>query len=1137
MTGSKWRFDLLGRLRAHRDGQTLAHISLRRLGALLSCLVIRGSSAVPRDELISLLWPDDPVDAARNRLRVLLNNLKHHLEDEGSIGGSVLLANRTTVELVAGTYSSDYHEFHRYISKAAASTGFEAVAALESAVALYRGELLDGLSDEWIVSERRNISEVRYQALRDLVRTLTALGALDRASDYARQAVIAEPLDEEAHADLIELYASVGRPSAGLRQYDQLKRLLRSELNARPSERTREIAARLTSQLGHGVAESGRPVRSAAVRSDPVREAVPASRVALPMRLTRFFGREDEIEALTGMLSAQVPARLITLIGPGGTGKTRLALQVADAMTEKYCGRVYYVEMAEILDAATAPAALERALGLPPSTDGDLLSRVSATLSHGPALLVLDNLEQLVPEILPMISRLLAEAPSLCCLATSRRSLGVDGERELPIGPLPGRVAGSDINTLRHQAGVALFLDRASNVRGGAGDSDVAVRDAADICAALDGLPLAIELAAARARSMSFSEIKRQTSEPLDLLIDVREAHNRRHRSLRSTIDWSYRLLTKEEQSVFQRLTVFGGGFTMEAAVCVACGASDTYVPTDRFVLEQLCAASMITFHNAATDSETRSGGRFAMIETIREFGSQQLGASDQLSQIQALHFAYFAETFWGAERAGQPNERNSNELAAAIADDEANLRLALEFGLRANATQEQQRMAVSLMGRMIAYWETKGRWSEGAVYLSRALSLSDEIISGSDRLRVTLWAAKLTCLLGATDQADAFANAALQLADAATDIDAQAESHTCLGMAAFFRGDYRRSEYHHSEALKYYLTRQDRKGAAGSEASLANVAFYLGRDQEAIRRFQEALAAYRELGDSFGAASVLQRLGNAWRQQGNLSQGRRDLSEALQTFRNAGFRQGIAGCLHDLGLLLYYLSEFDAAYELFLESLELFREIGYRRGEAVCLYNLANLAIKSGETAAARSYLKQGVELSRRIGDRRNLASCLCSLGLLARLDRSFTESRAEYEAALAIETDIGSRGGISNCLTGLGRVALEVGDIGEARVRLTESLLICAEMGVRAGISELLEAHAELQFSIGNTSKAAQLCASASRLRIEIAYFHSYAGNGGVTTLIDGIRAAMGDAPFRDAWGAGELLTTEAAVALATD
>lgn len=1133
MSTAIWRFELLGRLRAQRGELTPAHISVRRIGALIACLVVKGPAPVPRDELISLLWPDDPVEAAQNRLRVLLNNLKQHLESSDA-PGSVLAANRSTVGLAPGSFSSDYHEFHTLIARAATQPDAAAVTSLEAAAALYRGELMDGLTDEWIVIERRRVVELRYQALRDLVSRLRAQGALDKAADYARQAVVAEPLDEEAHADLIELYDAQGRPSAGLRQYDQLKRLLNTELGARPSERTREIAARLTSQLGHGIGEIKRAVRPVALRSEPRYQTlavVNADRTPLPTRLSRFFGRQDEIHALTTMLDVDSPTRLVTIVGPGGTGKTRAALQVAHLMAGAYCGRVYFAELSEIQDSASAPAALERAIGLTPCSDGEPLSRIIDVISQEPTLLVLDNLEQIVPDIGAAISTMLSEAPLLRCLATSRRSLGVDGEREFPLGPLQAPKLGATIEELHSHPGVALFLDRAAAVRSGFADTSHAVHDAADICIALEGLPLAIELAAARARTMTSSEIKRQTSGLLNLLVDVRGSLPVRHRSLRATIEWSYRLLTALEQQVFVRFTVFTGGFTAEAAAAVAFEVQ-TDVDHAGLILDRLCAASMISLKHR--DISGAVSDRFVMLDTIREFGTELLSELPDHDAVRSRHFWYFARQFWESEQGSAQEDPPTQVDDFNIDDEAANLRLALEFGLSAISEPEVIGAAIALLCRLCRYWESRGNWSEGAGYLNRALALPDAAFTSDTHLRLTLSAARHACMLGQYDCAERYGNDGLEAAESVGNLEAMAEAHTVLGMAAFFRGDYPEAEKHHTHALNLWLALNDRKGVAGSSASLANVTFYLGRDQEAIQRFQEALAVYREMGDRFGSATVLQRLGNAWRQQGNNTAGYRDLSEALETFREAGYRQGIASCLHDLGLLLFFQAQYAAAYERYMESLDLFREIGYRRGEAVCLFNLAMYHLRVGAHSESRSYLRTAVELSARIGDRRNLAACLGGLGLLAHLDGNYVEARAEYTRGLSTESEIGSQGGIANSLTGLGCVALATGDLADAKSKLTESLAIIAQMGVLGSVADLLELHGQIQHKMGNSAICAQQYASAAAIRSKTGIQAGIQMGENVDEVMDSVRIALGETRFLAEWRLGEQLTTGEAVDL---
>ncbi len=350
---------------------------MRRVGALLGCLVLRAPQPAPREELLDLLWPDEPIEITQPRLRVLLSDLRKHLE-KGATSGSVMAAERKAIQLVSGGYTSDYNDFVTELRAAKlSSSDTGAILHLENCAALYRGELLAGFSDEWILTARAQIAEQYYQAIRDLTHRLSRTGFKDRAIEYARRAVSSEPFDEEAHCDVIRLYSQLGQPSAALRQYEQLRKLLADQMQAQPSRETRRLAAEIESQIGHGMVHIPVPgFNPIALRASEQSPTWSLNATNLPSRLTRFFARRDEISTLTEWLAPTSATRLVSLLGPGGIGKTRLSDEVADRLSMEYRGGVYFAALAEINDQNHVGLAISRALRLPPTPESSHLHRL-----------------------------------------------------------------------------------------------------------------------------------------------------------------------------------------------------------------------------------------------------------------------------------------------------------------------------------------------------------------------------------------------------------------------------------------------------------------------------------------------------------------------------------------------------------------------------------------------------------------------------------------------------------------------------------------------------------------------------------------------------------------------------------------
>jgi predicted ATPase/DNA-binding SARP family transcriptional activator len=1128
MAEASWRINMLGRLQARWEQQTLNHLSMRRVGALLACLALRAPHPVPREELLELLWPDVSSPVARNRLSVLLSALRQHLEPAGVSPESVLLAERHTVQLLPTAFTSDYHDLLTALHAAkSAPDDAAAIAHLENAIALYQGELLAGFYDEWILTERARLAALHYQALRELSVRLVRTDAPERAIDYARLAVTAEPLDEEAHCDLIRLYRKIGQPSTALRQYEQLTKLLREELRAAPSAAARELAAQIEGEMGHGATQTKRIVRPMMPRAAALPERAPNVPDSLPPRLTRFFGREEEMLALKSLLAPDGSTRLLTLLGPGGTGKTRLAVETAEQLKTVYSGRVYFAALADISDTNHIGSVIARTLRLRPTPGLDPLSQALAVLNQASSLLVLDNLEQLLPDAGPLIEHLLGEATTLRCLITSRRSIGVEGEQEYVLGPLRTPDARADMDELSTCPVVALFVDRVRLIHSDFTLSAKNAEDVVQLCRDLEGLPLAIELAAGRAGVMTPGEMRQQPGKLLNWLVDVRGGKNSRHRSLRSTLEWSYRLLSLAERRFFSALSVFVGGFTAEAAGCVAHGEGAE--PGEAItMLERLRAVSLLNV--VETDDATT---RFRKPETLREFGLERLAEMGTEAEVRRRHLTYFADGAWKSRLRSSVD--NARDLARIAAED-GNLRAALEYGLRPEALADEQGMALRLAIRLSDYWERQGHWAEGRDFLRRVNALPNGVLESADKITVLRRAGILANLLGDYAEARSFSEEGLALAQAVSDEPGTAGCLSNLGSIAFSLDDYMEAERRFDQALQLFQQAGEMTNVAACLTSLGNVAFFLGNHAVAQARLEQALTLYRQRGDRQGAALVLLRLGNVLRNQSCFALGRTHLLESLAIYEETGNRQGVASCMQGLGVVAFFQSDYPEAQIYYNEALHIFQEIGFRRGVGTSLGNLGSLALDLGDYTSARFYFQSAMEIYHLLRDRRNMAACLGDLGNVALNLYEFAEAERRFHAALELEADIGSRGGTANCLLGLGRLALEQKHSGEARRRLSRALDIYEDMNVPAGVAETLEALSILVFADGRTIIATRLLGVASVLRAQIGYFRSSIPRMRDANLA-ALRADLQADAFTAAWQQGEAMPRNEAIAEALE
>ncbi len=589
-----WQIQLLGGLSACKGDHCITRFATSRAAALLARLALFPRRTHAREELADLLWPEADLEAGRLSLRVCLASLRRQLEPPGTLTGSVLIADRTTVRLNSQSCQSDAAAFEAAIQEAARAQTLEKKReALDNALGLYGGELLPGFYDEWILDERERLTAVQEEA---------------------------EAQRDALPAPKLPLTFPAPDPAA---------------LPAAPTVPPKPLPS------------------------------------GFPLQFTRFFGREAERARLSEMLCDPAIA-LVTLIGPGGAGKTRLALETARQVADGFSGSVCFAGLADLSDSALILVSLAAALRLPLSGESTPLAQVTAHLAAGESLLVLDNLEHLGEEGAAQIRALLAQTPGLTCFVTSRRRLDLEGERELFLRPLPipdSSAGGSEAPAaLVCLPSVQLFVDRAQAVRP---DFQITAHNAeavAAICRTLEGMPLALELAAARIQTLTPAQMQEQLAARLDFLISRRRDLPSRHRSLRAALEWSTLLLTPEQTRFFVRLSVFRGGCTLESAAAVC--ETDRALP----LLEELRERSLLA---AEDPKEPGLSMRFRMLESLREFGEEHL-SPEECRALNRRHAEYFQELAGRMDALWDGPEQD--RARAALEAEYDNLRAALTF-------------------------------------------------------------------------------------------------------------------------------------------------------------------------------------------------------------------------------------------------------------------------------------------------------------------------------------------------------------------------------------------------------------------------------------------------------------------------
>ena len=701
----------------------------------------------------------------------------------------------------------------------------------------------------------------------------------------------------------------------------------------------------------------------------------------LPVPPTALVGREDEVAQL-GKLLRREDVRLVTLTGPGGTGKSHLAIQVAAGLQEVFMGGVYFASLAPITDPTLVLPTIAQVLGIRDGPGQTLAERVVETLQQRPALLVLDNFEQVVGAA-GQVADLLASCLRLKVLVTSREVLHVRAEHEFAVLPLalPDPVHLPGMAALARFPSVALFVQRVQAIKPEFRLTTANAREVAEICVRLDGLPLAIELAAARMKLLSSQALLARMGQLLMLLTGGARDVPTRQQTLRNTISWSYNLLPVQEQRLFRWLSVFVGGCTLEAAEAVCAGTGD--------VMDDI--ASLIDKSLLRSTRQTEGDGeepRLLMLETIREYGLELLASSGEAPharQAHADHFLLLAEeavpaldgpllTFW-LDRLEQEHD---------------NVRAALHFLVEAG----QETMALRLCSALERFWVVRGYRNEGLTFLGRALEGSAEV-APSVRAKALLAAARLS----------------------------------------FMQSDYDRGKALASESLALFRELGDKRGIALALNRLGIAAWRKADFPTARALMEEDLALYRELGIPDRIAWSLFALGLFNIEQGEYKNAADSFEESLALFRRLDNKRGIAASLTQMAAALF-VSQGDQMMvsPLLAQGLSLDREVGDKEGMAVSSLLLGAVALKQGDVATARTRVEEGLLLYREIGYREGIAEALSLLGKVESARGDLALSRALYEESLTMARDLGQRKLIATGLEGLARAIAAQGEPAQA-------------------------------------------------------------------------------------------------------
>ncbi len=896
---------LLGRFRLSIDDAPVTTLDSPRLQALLAYLLLQRDASHARAHLAFQLWPDTTEAQAHANLRTLLHRLRQALPDTDRF----LHVDAQTIQWRGDASATlDVAEFERALAQAAPAEQVgnqDAVrVALREAVEQYGGDLLPALYDDWVLLERERLRQAFLAGLEKLVVLLEQAGEYAAAIGYAQRLLRHDPLHEAAYQHLMRLHARSGDRASAVRIYRTCATVLERELGVEPSPATREAYERLR----HVEAQPPPASRSTSLAERDRRHN-------LPIALTSFIGRTHEL-AEVGRLLARI--RLLTLTGVGGCGKTRLALAAATMVLSEYSDGVWLVELAALTDAALVPQAVATTLGVREEPQRPLTATLLDALRFRDMVLVLDNCEHLIDACAQLAQTLLGACPHLRILATSREALGVAGETTwlVPSLALPDPQLAPALEELAQVEAVQLFVERALAALPTFALTQANAPAVAQICQRLDGIPLAIELAAARIKVLAVEQITTRLDACFRLLTAGSRSALPRHQTLRAAIDWSYVLLSDLERAMFRRLSVFAGGWTLEAAEAVCAGEG---VTADEVLelLAHLVDKSLVVV-------ETPDGAvRYRLLETVRQYGWDRLREAGEATAIRQQHAAYYVAL---AEMI-EPKLRGVEQQAwlARLESEHDNLRAALEWS---QAAEDGAQLGLRLAGALGWFWMMRGHLSEGRAWLARVLAWPEAV-------RPTLaraWGLNRAGFL-ASAQRDEIARAlheeSLAISRALQDKAHIAWALSGLGNALREQDDYIQAAGQYEECLALFRELDDTWGCAWALLSLGGLARPQGDHARAGAWYEESLALFRKVGDRWNQARVLRGLGRVARAQGNYAQATKLLEESLVLLRELGDKAGMVRALTRLEEVAQDRGDHARAAVLYQESLTLLRELG----------------------------------------------------------------------------------------------------------------------------------------------------------------------------------------------------------------
>jgi predicted ATPase/DNA-binding SARP family transcriptional activator len=956
------------------EGPLTGAAAQRRRLALLATLAAAGDKGMSRDALVGLLWPE--VDEAR--ARAALSQALYALKRDTGVEDLVL--GHDVLTLNSGIVWSDVSEFESAIARG----------DCETAASLYSGQFLSGVFiseavdfEHWLDGIRLRLSQAAEQALEHLATDAESRRDFAAASNWWRRLVDIDALKARAVLGVMEALVARGDRAEALRTAERYAQRVRVDQDGEPNARIMAYASSL--------------------RGTPSR---------LPVIADEMIGRDDELRVVTSLIERS-DLSLLTLTGAGGTGKTRLAIQVARAV-EARVDRVWFVDLSALRDSAGVIPAIASTCGVQPEPGRDPVDAIASSLAGRRVLFVLDNFEQVV-DAAGAIARLVNAAPDVKLLVTSRMRLGIRAEHEYFVAPLGLPEDPTNIGALRANSAVRLFLRRATAANPSLVSDDDTLGAAARICARVDGLPLAIELAAARCRLMSPRTIATRLESGLDLVSGGGRDLPARQQTLRETVAWSVALLSDADRRVFARLGAFAGGASAAAAEWVCAESDDSMSTLD--ALSALVDASLLM-----REPSQRDDPRLRMLETVREFALDALLRSPEKDAVLGRHAAWYRRLATQLEP-GLTSHRQQEALST-LARDHANLGCALDWMIRSNHAEG----ALVLAAALWRYWLVRGHLEEGRVWLTRVLEMPASQAAELDRLRadVMTGAGTLAQNSGAVAAAKAYIEVVLAIRRAQGDASGIARALADLGWIAWRQCDFRKARQLSNECLTLAEEAGATRVAALALTNLGATALCEGNFHEACQALERSSAMRQQVADRRGVAFSDTFLAWTRCRMGDMSDAIALLTRAEQTLEDVGDHRLIYFARDIKAHAFLQLGDAARAAEILeINSINGFLRFGDRWGVAhrLALASWASRLLGVNEQAVA--FGQESLTLRRAEEDRYGEAESLALLAAAASANGDEATSFTLLQQSRGIRQAIGDRAGVAECDAELARIS----------------------------------------------------------------------------------------------------------------